>query len=304
MKVVIAGGTGLLGTALAQSLLADGHDVVILSRSATPRGPARIVAWTPDGSVDTWAAEIDGADAVVNLAGASIAEKRWSATRKTELLDSRYRSTLSLVTAINQAQTPPSTLISGSAVGYYGVSETRTFDESDPQGLDPLATICVNWEFQATQVRVPQCRVVLLRSGIVLSRDGGVLNRLLQPFMLGLGGPIASGHQILSWIHIDDWGALVRWALATPTVHGALNATAPTPVTNADFTAALGRALHRPARVPVPGALLKLQLGEMSNFVLIQGQRVLPRKALEAGFVFRYATIAAALGAAVSSPVN
>ena len=297
MKVVIAGGTGFLGTALTRSLLADGHDVVVLSRRVGARSQARVVTWVPDGDTGDWMREIDGADAVVNLAGASIAEKRWTPTRKTELLDSRYRSTLSLVSAINAATRPPSVLISGSAVGYYGVSETQTFDESAPQGLDPLASICVNWEFQATQVRPPHCRVVLIRSGIVLSADGGLLKRLLFPFRLGLGGPIASGHQILSWIHLDDWVGIARWALDTPSVHGPVNATAPSAVSNATFTGALARALGRPARIPVPGGLLKLQLGEMSNFVLIQGQRVVPRKALDAGYEFRYREIDSALRA-------
>jgi uncharacterized protein (TIGR01777 family) len=296
MKIVIAGGSGFLGRPLAAALAADGHDIVTLTRGAAAGGPtnARAVTWTPDGSTGRWAAEIDGAGAVVNLAGESIAGRRWTAEQKRRILDSRVSATRSLVAAILAAKTPPPVFVSGSAVGYYGPRGDEKIPEGTPPGTDFLADVCVQWEGEAMRAKTAT-RLVCLRTGLALERDGGALPQMLPPFRFGAGGPVGSGRQYWPWIHRADWIALVQWALRTPAVAGAINGTAPNPVTNAEFAKALGRAMRRPAFMPAPAFALKLLLGEMADALLLSGQRAVPERPEQLGFVFRYTRIDDAL---------
>ena len=300
MKIVVAGGTGFLGRALARTLLADRHDVVILTRDAT-RGPidgsARPVQWVPNGRTGPWAAELDGAGAVINVAGESIAGKRWSPEHKRGILDSRVRSTRSLAEAIRSATAPAAVFLSVSGVGYYGLRGDEVLSEDMPPGSDFLARVCVQWEAEATRAASAATRVVCMRNGLVLEKDGGALPPMLPPFKFGVGGRVGSGRQYWSWIHRQDWIDLVRWILRTPTVTGPLNATAPNPVTNAEFAHALGQALHRPAFMPAPAFALRLLLGEMADALLLSGQRAVPSKATHLLFTFKYPNLQEALQA-------
>lgn len=296
MKIVIAGGTGFLGRPLTAALLRDRHDVVVLTRShATLPAGARAVAWDPNGEIGPWAGEVGGADAIVNLAGEPIAGKRWSAAQKERILDSRVRATRSLAEAIRAAASPPPVFVSGSAVGYYGPLGDEAAPEDHPAGSGFLAQVCERWEREAMRAESGRTRVTCVRTGIVLERDGGALPQMLPPFWFGAGGPVGSGRQYWPWIHREDWIALVRWALATPAAAGALNATAPNPVTNAEFARALGGAMHRPAFMPAPGFALRLMLGEMADALLLSGQNAIPAKATREGFQFKYATVDQAL---------
>jgi len=300
MRIVIAGGSGFLGRPLAAALAADRHDVVTLTRGDGPRRGqtrSRAVAWTPDGDTGPWAAEIDGAGAVVNLAGESIAGRRWSATQKQRILDSRVHATRSLVSAIQAAEAPPPVFVSGSAVGYYGPRGDEVVKEDTPAGTDFLAGVCAHWEAEAMLAASDRTRVTCVRTGIALEKDGGALPQMLPPFRFGVGGPVGSGRQYWPWIHRADWIALVQWAIRTPAAAGALNGTAPNPVTNAEFARVLGRAMHRPAMMPAPGFALRVILGEMADALLLSGQRVVPARAESLGFVFRYPRVEQAFGA-------
>jgi uncharacterized protein len=299
MKIIVAGGTGFLGRPLADALIAAGHDVVILSRAQS--GRARAVSWNPDGSMGAWASEIDGAGVVINLAGESIAAKRWTSAQKQRIRDSRIRATRSLVAAIGQAATPPPVLISGSAVGVYGPHGDEIVNERTPPGSDFLAQICVEWEAEARRAESARTRVVYVRTGVVFERDGGALPQMALPFTLFAGGPAGSGRQYVPWIHRDDWVALVMWAMQTASANGAVNATAPAPVTNRDLARALGRALHRPSFMPTPAFALRLMLGEMADALLLSGQRAVPAVAEQAGFTFRYPRVDEALAAIFGS---
>jgi uncharacterized protein len=313
MRVVLAGGSGFLGRALASTLASGGHDVAILTRQATasssvrPIGPIRFIPWRPDadgapGQIGQDVVQaLSGADAIVNLAGAGIADRRWTAARKHELRRSRLDATRHLIAAVRLATPRPKVFVQGSAIGYYGATGDAPLDEASPAGSDLLGTLGVDWEAEGRAAEALGCRVVCLRTGIVLARHGGALKKMWLPFQLGLGGPIASGRQYMSWIHLDDWVAMVIWAIETAAVTGALNATAPSPVTNAEFSRAFGAALHRPAVLPLPGFALRLVIGEMADAALINGQRVLPARAVAMGFRFRYSDINAALKAAVAA---
>ena len=298
MNIVIAGGTGFLGRPLTASLVRDGHDVILLTRGAGPiAAGARAVAWDPADETGPWAAAIDGADAVVNLAGEPIAGKRWTAAHKQRILDSRVRATRSLAAAIRGAARPPSVLVSGSAVGYYGALGDEPAAEDHPAGSDFLAQVCRQWEQEAARAASDRTRVAFVRTGIVLERDGGALPQMLPPFRFGAGGPVGSGRQYWPWIHRDDWVALVQWAIAAPAATGAINATAPHPVTSREFATALGRVMHRPAFLPAPAFALRLLLGEMADALLLSGQNAIPARATRAGFTFRYRTVDEALRA-------
>lgn len=297
MRIVIAGGSGFLGTALTAALLNDGHDVVILTRqSPPPRDDRRrtFVTWTPDGRAGSWSAALESADAVINLAGESIAAKRWSEEQKRRILDSRLLATRSLTTAIRQSSRPPGVLISGSAVGYYGDRGDETLTEASPPGRDFLADVTRAWEEAAAAVS-DMSRVALIRTGIVLDRRAGALQKMLLPFRMFVGGPLGSGRQYMPWIHKTDWVRLVVWTLSHEGARGPLNATGPLPVTNAEFAKALGRALHRPSVMPAPAFALRLALGEMADALLLSGQRALPVRAADLGFSFRYGNIDEAL---------
>jgi uncharacterized protein (TIGR01777 family) len=300
MKVVIAGGTGFLGNALGWAWAEESHDVRLLTRSLAPgqaqhesgTGKPGItrVGWKPDGQAGGLARELEGAAVLVNLAGESIDGGRWTAARKQALRDSRVLATRSLVAALPQTPDPPRTFISGSAVGYYGDRGTEPLTEEAPPGDDFLAHLCVEWEAEARRAASAATRVVLLRTGLVLEKSGGVLPRMMLPFRFFAGGPLGSGRQYMPWLHRLDWIEMVRWIVDTPAVAGALNVTAPHPVTNAEFTRALGRAMHRPSLMPVPGFALKVVLGEMADAAL-GSQRALPGKPLAYGYQFRYPEI-------------
>jgi uncharacterized protein (TIGR01777 family) len=298
MPIVIAGGSGFLGQALARALAHEGHDVVILTRRAAAPGRdgSRAVAWTPDGSVGPWASTISGAAAVINLAGESIAARRWTAAQKQRIRDSRLLATRSLAGAIERAQTPPAVFISGSATGYYGPLDDTIVTEEHPAGADFLARVAVDWEAAAMGAQ-SRTRVVCVRTGIVLARDGGALPKMLLPFRLGVGGPVGSGRQYWPWIHQQDWIDLVRFAITHPEITGPLNATAPTPVTSAEFARALGRALRRPAFMTAPAFALRLLLGEMADALLLSGQRAVPAKAERLGHAFTFTRVDDALRA-------
>lgn len=296
MRVVIAGGTGFLGRALSASLGADGHRVTVLSRRAGG-GPIETVAWTPDGASGAWAAALDAADAVVNLAGEGIADARWTAARKQALVDSRLKATASLATAITTVATPPRVFVSGSGVGYYGPCGDETITEQAPAGDDFLGRLALDWE-AAAMPAAARTRVVLLRTGLVLG-DEGALAKMRLPFTLGVGGRLGSGRQWMPWIHVDDWVRMVRFAIDDTRASGPVNVCGPTPVTNAEFTRALGRALHRPTVFPVPAFALRAALGELSE-ALLTGQRAVPAKATALGFRFSYPDVQSALDAAVA----
>jgi uncharacterized protein (TIGR01777 family) len=303
MKVIIAGGSGLLGSALVTAL-SDEHEIIVYTRRPGAGRASRVqqVQWTPDGGTGAWTSALNGAGAVVNLAGEPIGAGRWSAARKQRIEDSRVQATRSLVQAIAAASTPPPVFISGSAVGYYGPCGDEVVTEKSPAGADFLAHVCARWEAEAARAAGGKVRVVVLRTGLVLDRRGGALPRMLLPFKLGAGGPLGSGRQYWPWIHIDDWVRLVRWAIVTPALIGPVNVTSPDPMPNAEFARSLGRAMHRPALLPTPGFALRLMLGEMADGLLLSGQRAVPAKSLGAGFAFRYPRLDEALAALFGRP--
>src|SRR5262245_12538814 len=291
MRIVVAGGSGFLGRALVHACRADGHDVKVLTRHPRAAGD---VGWSAHAN-GTLTAALEQSDAVVNLAGEGIADRRWTSSRKTAILDSRVESTRTLAGALRACTTPPRIFISGSAIGFYGTDTSEPRTEESPAGSDFLATVCRAWEHEASLV-AGVARVVLLRTGVVLARDGGALPRMALPFRFFAGGRLGSGRQYISWIHRDDWIAMVRWALTNSDVSGPLNLTAPSPVTNAGFTHALAMAMRRPALLPMPAVALRLMLGkEMADSLLLESQRLVPAKAQQLGFRFRFETIDAAL---------
>ena len=297
MNIVIAGGSGFLGSALTRALTADGHHVTILTRggsAAPPQPRVTFLQWEPNGRTGPWAAVVNGTHAVVNLAGESIAARRWSEPQKRKLRESRLMATGSITAAIRQAVTPPRVLVSGSAVGYYGDRGDETLTETSGPGNDFLAQLAREWEAAANEA-APATRVALIRTGIVLDRRGGALAKMIFPFLMFAGGPLGSGRQYMPWIHKDDWVRLVTWAIGEEGARGPLNATSPQPVTNREFSAALGHALKRPSLLPAPAFALRLALGEMADALLLSGQRALPVRATDLGFAFRYSTIDDAL---------
>jgi hypothetical protein len=289
--IVIAGGTGLLGTALREALRHDGHRVVVLTRHPKHDHEVR---WSPGHDDSSWVPALNGATAVINLAGTSIASGRWTAARKAAIHESRKQATSALVRAVAATQQAPSAFISGSAVGYYGLRGDEPATETTPAGSDFLGEVCRDWESIAKQAS-NRSRVVLLRSGVVFARQGGALPQLVLPFKLFAGGPAGTGRQFVSWIHVHDWVAMVRWALATTTVEGPLNVTAPTPVTNEELARTIGGVLGRPSFLRAPSFALRLILGEMADALILGGQRVVPEVAQQHGFVFRYPTVESAL---------
>ncbi len=298
MKVAVTGATGLIGKALCEELLEAGQEIVALGRS-----PEKVKAKLPEAEAVEWdarqgpppAGALEGVSAVVNLAGASIASGRWTESRKQAIRDSRVEGTRHVVEAIRACSSPPAILVSGSAIGYYGNRADERLDEQSPPGSGFLTEVCVQWEAEARRAEEAGVRVVLVRTGIVLSADGGALEKMLLPFKMFAGGPLGSGEQWMSWIHLDDEVALIRAALDDEKISGPLNATSPDPRTNRQFSKALGRALGRPSLLPTPGFALKLMLGEMAESLLLEGQRVYPKKALDSGFQFQYPELEPAL---------
>lgn len=301
MKIAITGATGLIGRALSSSLVADGHEVVPVVRKPSSANP-NAIEWNPQaGTIE--AAKFESVDGVVHLAGAGIGDRRWSDAYKREILESRTRGTELLARTLTSLDTPPSVMVSGSAIGYYGDTGDTAVDESAPAADDFLAKVCVDWEAAATPAIDAGIRVPFLRTGIVLSTDGGALAKMLPLFRFGLGGKMGSGRQWWSWISMADEVAAIRWLLEHD-IHGPVNATAPNPVTNEDFTKALGSAMHRPTFAAVPSFGPKLLLGsELADALLFTSARVLPAALSASGFTFAHPTIGDALADVLSSPV-
>jgi uncharacterized protein (TIGR01777 family) len=302
MRIVIAGGSGFLGRALSERLVADGHQVLALTRGGGRgrhwEGPRSTATWAPNGAAGDWASALEGAHAIVNLAGTSIGDGRWTKSRKAAILDSRVDATRSLVAAVRGLKSPPSVFVSSSAQGYYGNRRDEQLAEDAAPSRDFLAEVCVRWEAEARQAS-DVCRVVTLRTGIVLAADGGALPRMVLPFKLFAGGPFGSGRQFMSWIHLDDWVGIARFALSDERVQGPINLGSPNPVRNREFAAALGRALRRPSWIPAPGFALRVALGEMAQPLLLASTRMIPAAALSCGYRFRHAEVDSALGAAL-----
>ena len=306
MNIVVAGGTGFIGGALCSSLVAEGHRVSILTRGPgqAPRQRDAHINWVLWNGRDQgpWEQVLEGADAVINLAGAPIAEARWTDARKQLITDSRVLTTRLLATALSRCSSKPATFISASGIGYYGASDDRRLDEGAARGHGFLADLCLAWEAEALRAAEFGARVVLLRTGMVLEQDGGALPKMLLPFQFFAGGPIMPGSQWVSWIHRRDHIALIQWALTTPRVSGPINAVAPEPVTMNTFCEVLGRVLHRPSWLPVPSFALKILLGELGT-LMTTGQRVIPAKAIVEGYTFHYPTLEPALRAILKKPI-
>jgi uncharacterized protein (TIGR01777 family) len=294
--IAIAGSSGLIGSALVAALRSADHRVVrIVRRAATGRDE---LFWNPD-SGDFDPAGLDGVDAVVNMCGVGVGDKRWSGAYKQVLRDSRIDPTEVISAAVVQAGVP--TLVNSSAVGYYGDTGVSIVDETAPPGSGFLAQLCVDWEAATQPARDAGVRVVLARTGLVLSPAGGIFSKLKPLFAFGLGGRLAGGRQYMPWISLEDEVRALLFAINKPDLSGPVNLTGPAPVTNAEFTAALGRALNRPAPWPVPGFALKALLGEFAEEGILGGQRAIPAALERAGFVFHHNTIGEALGYATGS---
>ena len=300
MKVAVTGATGFVGTGLVERLQAEGHEVVVLARNPAkasqlfPKAKfpqVEIVGYTPTQAGD-WQSCLASCDGVVNLAGAPIAE-RWTPEYKQEILSSRQVGTRTLVEGIQQSQPRPQVLVNASAIGFYGASETATFDESSPAGSDFLAEVCQAWEAEAQRATAAGVRVVILRIGSVLGL-GGAIAKMLTPFKLFAGGPIGTGKQWFSWIHREDLIGLIVYALTQPSMSGVYNATAPEPVRMEGFCQTLGQVMNRPSWLPVPGFVLEVLLGDGAQVVL-EGQQVLPKRTQASGFQYRYPTLKDAL---------
>ena len=285
MRVLLTGGTGLIGRHLVSRLLTLGHTVCVVTRSpekARQMLDARVEIWPGLQNVST----LDGVDAVVNLAGEPIADKRWTHAQKQKLCDSRWAITQRLSELIQASETPPAVLISGSATGYSGDLGEVVVTEEEPPHNEFTHKLCARWEQIASSAQSDRTRVCLLRTGVVLARNGGILGKMVPPFKLGLGGPIGNGRQYLAWIHIDDMVNGILWLLDND-LRGPFNLVSPYPVRNEQFSHALGQALNRPAFLRVPATAIRLLMGESSVLVL-GGQRALPKRLEAAGFTFRW----------------
>ncbi|NPA92572.1 MAG: TIGR01777 family protein [Chloroflexi bacterium] len=305
MHIVLTGGTGLIGRAFVAHLAPQGHTFTVFTRhpEKQPAGlppDVQRVKWTPQDP-NALARVLRQADAVVNLMGENIAAGRWNAARKNALYASRVENGRALASALRLAQPRPPVLLQASAVGYYGDRGNDLLDEHAPPGDDFLARLCVDWEASTSSVEGLGMRRVILRTGIVLSREGGALPRMMRPIQWGLGGPLGAGNQWMPWIHIHDQVAAMSFLLTHEEAHGPFNLTAPQPVTNAELTRAIARKLHRPAFLRVPAWALRLAFGEMSQ-VLLASQRALPQRLLELGFQFRFPTLDAALDDLLGQP--
>ncbi|WP_414552200.1 TIGR01777 family oxidoreductase [Anabaena sp. CCY 0017] len=301
MKVAITGATGFVGSRLVERLHKQGHRILVLTRNTSsaqkvfPAGAfpnVEILAYTPTIS-GSWQDALAGCDGVVNLAGEPIAEERWTPEQKQKILNSRQLGTQKIAEAIAKANPKPSVLVNASAIGYYGTSETAIFDETSSSGKDFLAQVCQTWEAEAQKVKDAGVRLVILRLGIVLG-NGGALGKMITPFKLFAGGPLGSGRQWFSWIHLDDLVSLILQALTNPDMAGAYNATAPNPVRMAGLSQTLGQVMQRPSWLPVPGFALEALLGD-GAMVVLEGQQVMPKRTLEAGFEYEYPNLQPAL---------
>jgi uncharacterized protein len=303
MHIVVTGGTGFIGRPLCASLCQEGHRVTLLTRR---KGEAQRLFGSAVTTVErngketgVWEHCLEGADAVINLAGAPIADARWTDARKRLLTESRVLTTRLLVAAMSRRSSKPRILISASGIGYYGASGDPVLDEGATRGQGFLSDLCLAWEAEALRAAEFGVRVVMLRTGMVLEQDGGALAKMLLPFQLFVGGSILPGTQWVSWIHRRDHIGLIQWLLTTPSVSGPVNAVAPGAVTMNRFCEVLGQTLHRPSWLPVPGFALHVALGELGT-LMTTGQRVNPAKALSGGYMFQYPTLEPALRAIVT----
>lgn len=305
MKAVIAGGTGFIGVALTERLLAEGWQVTVLTRregAAVPQG-AQAVTWparpaggsASGGDAGDWVDHLAGAQLVANLAGAPIAGARWTIRRKELILNSRVEPTKALVEAFAHMPQPPAVFINTSAVGYYGPRGDELITEEAGPGDDFLSHVCLRWEQEAAPAAELGVRTIMLRIGIALGRRGGALPLMVLPFRLFVGGPIGSGRQWWPWIHVDDVVGLITFLAGHEDARGPINATAPNPVTNREFAQTAGRVLRRPAWLPAPAPALRLALGEMADAMLLSGQRAIPQAALALGYRFQYEELEEAL---------
>jgi uncharacterized protein len=310
MKVVIAGSSGSVGTALVNSLRRDGHSVVRLLRpgsEARASGSAdeMTVEWNPAAAGEARRfgndqEKVESADAVVNLAGASIAGGRWTERRKAVLRLSRVQTTRELVAAIGKLRARPKVLVSASAIGYYGNRGDEVLTEESRPGGDFLSGVAQEWEAEAVKAEALGMRVVRARFGIILAKQGGALQQMMRPFRLGVGGKLGSGQQWMSWVTLQDVVGILRWAIESASVGGAVNVVAPRAVRNTEFTRELARAIRRPAIFPAPAFALRLALGEMADALLLSSQRVRPARLEQAGYRFLHPELATALASVLS----
>lgn len=295
MKIVACGMSGLIGSVVLERLGPTNEIVVLKRRVSRPvhsKG-IRSVVWEPP-KIGDWAREVDGAQAVINLSGESIAGKRWTPAQKKELRESRLSTTKALVDAMVLAKTKPTVFLNASAIGFYGPRDEGILSETSPAGAGFLAELCREWENEALRASALGIRTVLLRTGIVLAKNGGALSKMVPPFKLFIGGALGSGRQVMSWIHLEDEVGGILKCLQDNRVNGPVNLTAPNPVNMKEFAGSLGRVLKRPSFLPVPAFALKLLLGEMSE-LLLTGQNVAPKALLSAGYVFKYPKLEPAL---------
>ena len=292
--VAVSGAGGLVGSALLKDFKSTGGAARLLRLSRPGGGNGDAVLWDPHGfSID--AERLEGCSAVVHLAGESIAGGRWNAARKLRIQASRIEGTHLLVDGLLRLKRPPKVLVCASAVGYYGDRGDELLTEASPPGTDYLAEVCRGWENEAARASQAGIRVVSLRFGVILAREGGALRKMLPPFKLGAGGPLGTGRQWMSWIHIDDVVAIIRLAMTRDEIRGPVNTVAPAAVTNAEFTRSLARVLHRPAFLPAPAFALRLALGEMADALLLSSQHVVPERLNALGHEFRYPRVETAL---------
>ncbi|MEM7125846.1 MAG: TIGR01777 family oxidoreductase [Chloroflexota bacterium] len=294
MRIIITGGTGLIGRELTSSLIKDDHEVIILSRSPSKAreipAPAQVIEW--DGLTATgWGETVDGADAIVNLAGSGIADARWSSARKKLIVDSRVHAGRAVMEAIEGSSTKPKVLIQSSAVGYYGaIDGDKVITDDGTPGSDYLAGVCFDWESSTSEAEKLGVRRPIIRTGIVLSNKGGAWPKIKLPFLLFAGGPLGSGKQWYPWIHIEDEVRAIRYLIEDESASGPFNLTAPNPVTNKEMAQSIGQVMGRPSFFPAPGFAIQAALGEMST-ILLDGQRAVPKRLQELGFSFMYSDI-------------
>jgi len=299
MKILISGASGLIGTHLIPTLETKGHEIYSLARK-TPKNAHEIRWDAGKGFSDEDQSKLENFDAVIHLAGDNIASENWSAEKKRLIRESRSTGTRVLVDALRKARNPPKNFVSASATGFYGNRGDEDLTESSPKGEGFLPDVCDEWEREARKAEDFGARVTMLRTGVVLTKDGGALEKMLTPFKFGVGGTVGSGKQYMSWIALEDVLDIYHFVLENAALHGAVNATAPNPVTNEEFTEKFGKILNRPTILPVPEFAIKLLFGEMGERLLLEGNKVLPKKLQDAGFQFKFPNLEEALRQALN----